>query len=253
MKVYAYMKRGLRHQEGVCEDAVLLENVVLNTGSMELILDGSFLVGVADGVGGSASGEIASGITMLSLAQNASTFNHVDVLKGYMEEVNHRIYLIGEESELCDHMATTFVGLLHTQDASYVIWIGNSRLYQVSEENGSCFVTQLTMDHNQKNDLMKQGKVLEENLRGDALTGYVGMPEERFKSCLSAGQIFMPGTKRFFLTTDGVHDHIDTEQLQDLFCSEKSPTELLQEISNTAIKCGSQDDISIVMLEWEAE
>lgn len=244
MTVYGYVQKGIHHWGGVCQDTVMLGNLVMGTGSTGVTLpdDFDFMLGVADGVGGVRGGDVASGLVMSALSRMDCGSQSAEDVCTMLFRVNALIREIGRKSMECYSMATTFVGFhMHRGEAS-VIWAGNSRLYQVTEEN----VEQLTVDHNQMNDWMASGQT--GSGRGDALTVYLGMAEGRLEARLEREPIYLPGTKRIFLTSDGVHDHIPEDVLRELFLSDGNEEELPAKIAEAALQCGSTDDISVVML-----
>ena len=244
MTVYGYVRKGTHHWGGVCQDTVMLGNLVMGEGSMSVSLPENydFMLGVADGVGGMRAGDVASGLAMSTLSRLDCGAQSAENVCRLLFRVNALIREIGRKSMDCYSMASTFVGFhMHRGEAS-VIWAGNSRLYQVTEGD----VQQLTVDHNQKNDWLESGQ--KGSGRGDALTVYLGMSEGRLEARLDREPIYLPGTKRIFLTSDGVHDHIPEAELRALFLSEGSEEELPAKIAEAALKCGSTDDISVVML-----
>lgn len=244
MMVYGYGQKGIHHRGGVCQDTVLLGHAVMGEGELSLALPENFLVGIADGVGGMRAGDAASGLAMSDLARRNCGGKTAAEVCADLLALNEKIREIGRQAESCSGMASTFVGLhVHGGEAS-VIWAGNSRLYQVTGED----VELLTADHNQRNDWLESGRWGAGN--GEALTVYLGMPCARLKERLEMEKIYLPGTERFFLTSDGVHDHIPEASLRALFLSGKPGEELLPEIAGEAVKNGSTDDISIVMAEW---
>ena len=251
MIVYAYVKKGEHHRNGVCQDTVLLSHLVMSSGSIRIAVPQKFLVGVADGVGGHRAGEAASGLTASLLSQAGGENLPVEALRIRLAQVNETIAQIARGTEKCRGMASTFVGFYRLGEKAYVLWAGNSRLYQVTGDAGH--VMQLTVDHNQKNDWLENGEIdsLDGVKGGEALTAYVGMPEAGFAKRLETEEIYLPGTKRFFLTSDGIHDHIPPEKLAELMGSGRPAEELLPELANEAVAGGSTDDRSVVMLEWE--
>lgn len=254
MIVYAYVQKGLHHEDSVCQDTILLNHIVASSGTVQLNLPDKFLLGVADGVGGENAGEVASAITMTALSQCGGQDAGIEKVKQMLYSASEKIAEIAHRTEICRGMASTFVGLYCGEGEAYVLWAGNSRLYQVTE-GSSRNVQQLTVDHNEKNEWLESGRIdsLEQARGGEALTAYVGMSGTALKRRLETEQVYLPGTKRFFLTSDGIHDHISEQTLKELLLSKKPGEELLPELAGTAIENGSTDDMSVVMLEWEED
>ncbi len=50
------------------------------------------------------------------------------------------------------------------------------------------------------------------------------------------------------MTSDGIHDYVDIDIMEDIVCSEKSNAEKCDDIFNIALNSGSCDDMSIVIV-----
>ncbi len=244
MTVYGYVKKGIHHRDGVCQDTMMLGDLVMGEGSAKVSLPENFMLCVADGVGGMRAGDIASGIALSSLARLNCGEKNVEEVCGLIFQVNALIREIGTSSSLCDGMASTFVGFHMYQGKASVLWAGNSRLYQVTETNA----LQLTVDHNRQNDWLESGQM--GHGRADALTVYLGMSESGLENRLGKEEVYLPGTRRIFITSDGVHDHIPEETLRALFLSGENEETLPERIAEEALENGSDDDISIILLAF---
>lgn len=50
------------------------------------------------------------------------------------------------------------------------------------------------------------------------------------------------------MTSDGIHDYVDIDYMEEIICSEKFPQEKCNELMQTASHNGSVDDNSIVLI-----
>lgn len=258
MKAYAYVKKGLSHKKGVCEDTVLVGNTVLKGGYLEQELPEYFLVGVADGVGGEASGEIASGLTMLRLAELDAAKLTMEEVKSKLDEVSGEIYAVGKDHSDFSEMSSTLILGGVVTDGEFFANVGNSRLYRCVERNGIRQLSSESEDHTLLNDLMRFGEPEELSIgdvintpKAGLLTSYVGMPRQAFKRKLEVEELEFEGTVRFVLTSDGIHDHISYEDLKRFICGETMSERELEEVIEKAVEAGSKDDLSVVVIELE--
>lgn len=272
-KAYGYVRKGLSHKNGVCQDKVLLGNTICGGGFVQVELADEFLAGVADGVGGHKAGEYASGLTMLYLSQIEADRENWQQIREILADINSIVRATGKSQEAFEGMASTLTLLGVKKSGNFYMQLGNSRLYKVVNKDGDRMLVKVTDDHNNYFKWMQEG-VRPEHLAGLGeeelkqcpeafyLTSYVGMTDERFGRELDCQEVSRTdAVERFFLTSDGVHDHLNYEELQELFCDRDDPESLLKAVADKAVENGSRDDISVVLLErseektdiWKAE
>ena len=252
--IYSYVQKGLSHREDVCEDTALLGNSILREGYAESVAGSYFLAGVADGIGGMPAGELASRETMKRLSQYEPDRLLLTDCRSYLEEINDHIRGIGETRPDCRGLGCTLTLLGNLREGLYVFQLGNSRLYKATDKS----LILLTMDHNIGRDEFREGMLDEEELerlmcspKAAYLTSFIGMDRERFTEKLEYRELKHSEETTYFLTTDGIHDHLSYEELSVLMRAELPPEKLLKEMAEQAVKSGSVDDISIVMVKGE--
>ena len=136
---------------------------------------GLFLV--ADGMGGHASGEVASKMAVDAMHEFFSQTQEdpertwpykMDRSKGYEENrlitgiklANLRIYDSAQREAKKRGMGTTFVGLFTANDGVYVAHVGDSRCYRFRDGK----LEMLTEDHSLLNDYIKANKLTPEEI-----------------------------------------------------------------------------------------
>jgi len=253
MIAYAYVKKGLHHDEGVCEDTVVLGNQLVKGGFVKVDLGEHFIVGVSDGVGGVSAGDIASGISALALSQlNAEEIARIDVIEA-IDEANEKVYEIGETVPSMKDMAATFTVFGNVLDGQFIFQLGNSRMYEIVNWGMGPTLVQLTRDHNRLNDFIAKGVDTEEIIgtrEAEVLTTYMGMRRDIFENAkdINTDHSTSESTQRIFITSDGIHDHIPADELSEAFFANGKPEEILRNIADLALERGSRDDISIILL-----
>src|SRR5450432_446534 len=132
---------------------------------------------VADGMGGHASGEVASKMAVDSMqeffAQTSDdperTWPYkMDRSKGYEENrlitaiklANLRIYETAQRESKKRGMGTTFVSIHSANDGVYVAHVGDSRVYRFRDGK----LEPLTEDHSLLNDYIKMKRLTEEEI-----------------------------------------------------------------------------------------
>src|SRR5690349_9925335 len=141
------------------------------------ILEDSGLYIVADGMGGHASGEVASKMAVDAMreffAATASdperTWPYkMDRSKGYEENrlitgiklANLRIYESAQRDARQRGMGTTIVSLFAVEDGVYIAHVGDSRVYRMRDGH----LEQITEDHSLLNDYIKMKRLTPEEI-----------------------------------------------------------------------------------------
>lgn len=142
-----------------------------------LMLPEECLYVVADGMGGHASGEIASRIAVDELGefyrltgqdQELTWPYKMDKARNYDENrlatgiklANMRIFERAAQTPVYKGMGTTIVSVHFTPEAVYVAHVGDSRVYRYRKGQ----LTQLTEDHSLLNDYLKARKLTQEEI-----------------------------------------------------------------------------------------
>ncbi|MFH1809524.1 MAG: Stp1/IreP family PP2C-type Ser/Thr phosphatase [Pseudomonadota bacterium] len=142
-----------------------------------LLVDSENLFVVADGMGGHASGEVASQIAIESLKDFFKrTSDNDEVTWPFKEEkglkyeenrlvtsiklANQRIFETSNSEARLKGMGTTIVSALFTDGTAYLGHVGDSRAYRVR----SGAIEQLTEDHSLLNDYIKANKLTPEEI-----------------------------------------------------------------------------------------
>ena len=183
---------------------------------------------VADGMGGHASGEVASAIAVHTIRD--VVFTERDLLgsadvdgTGQMELVALLEYAVHSASARIFHkaqqepekrgMGTTVVALLTIGARGFIAYVGDSRIYL--SRNG--VVYPLTEDHSLMNELIRSGKVKADEFAvspyanfKNAMTRAVGVYEHVEVDILDFE--ILPGDA-FLLCSDGLYDYLDDAEI----------------------------------------
>ncbi len=132
---------------------------LVREGNEDSAYAGAHLVAVADGMGGHAAGEVASSITIDTLAEVdvPATAGSLDdaqtALPHAVREANERIRAVVDEHPRLDGMGTTATAAVWTGSVLVVAHVGDSRAYLL---HGGKF-EQITHDHTYVQALARRG------------------------------------------------------------------------------------------------
>lgn len=235
--IYVSTRAGSNHQ--VSEDAVLVGQEILRDNDMELPKVESGFVCVADGVGGNSGGEKASQFVLESLSNLQKYENLYDVLR----EINNNLISQSARESTDIEMATTLTGVCFEGDQCKLIHIGNTRLYV---KQGS-YLKQLTSDHTTYNWLKSTGQLdAAERCKKSEITNCFGGGHAELFSKLHVADISV--SPLMILTSDGIHDYIDIDTLEDVICREGDFMTKCNTLINIARDKGSNDDLTVVII-----
>ena len=222
---------------------------------------------VADGMGGQASGEIASKVAVqsvedfvlrsraeditwpipyrkgLSLAQNR--------LLAAAAHANDRIRNLSKENPSMKGMGTTLVGATIEGNYLAVVNIGDSRLYRIRDGQ----IEQITQDHNLAWEQERMGLLTKEEAcqhpQRHILTSALGIELiENIRIDLSR----VPIRKKdlFLMCSDGLNDMLSDEKIGERITSPESQSleEMGLSLIREANRAGGKDNITVVLLSF---
>ena len=218
-------------------------------------LDGSHLFVVCDGMGGMKGGSTASKEAVRVIIEEVAASNESEpenLLINALQRANTAIYQLGQKKEDLRGMGTTVVALLITDDKATAAHVGDSRIYQLRGKH-KIF---RTFDHSMVFDLVKQGKLTEEQARLSADSNFInralGMKPEVDVE-INGNLPFLKGD-RFLLCTDGISGMVEEQKLLKMTDSKKTINETVKditdEIDNMGVESGGgHDNLTALLVE----
>lgn len=243
MKVYATTQIGVG--KNVCDDSVLVNDVILNNDSAELC-DGEIkIICVADGVGGNSGGKDASQFVLNQLA-SISDINDIADLKAKLLFINDELINYAKNEAEKKQMATTLTGITKCDDKLILFHIGNTRLYAMQ----GAYLKQISKDHTTYQHLMMRGYYEEaEACNKNEIMYCFGGGNDSFAAGLTVSEIYdgeIP--KTLILTSDGIHDYVDIDDIEEIIAKEDDDAIIANKLIGRAREEGSTDDASIVLI-----
>jgi PPM family protein phosphatase len=216
-------------------------------------LPGTFtsLAGLADGMGGYASGDVASRLALTILRQVALDMRGSmpeKVLRRGVETANLEVYKTARELD-AGRMGTTLTAAYIAGDQLFLAHVGDSRAYLLRNGNIRC----LTNDHSVVGDLVRSKLIPPEAVRThekrSILTRSVGL--ELFVSPEITSHKLAVGD-RLILCSDGLWSAVEDEKMASVASRIKAPEALGRELIEQAIANASDDNCSIVVADIHA-
>ncbi len=230
------------------------------------ILEDSGLYIVADGMGGHASGEVASKMAVEAMkeffAATASdperTWPYkMDRSKGYEENrlitgiklANLRIYEAAQRDARQRGMGTTIVTIFAVEDGVYIAHVGDSRVYRVRDGK----MEQLTEDHSLLNDYIKMKRLTPEEIANfphkNVIVRALGMKDTvkvdtRFEQP-QANDVYV-------LCSDGLSGPVTDEDLLEITKTAPDLKTAASRMIERANANGGPDNITCVLCRWVA-
>ena len=204
---------------------------------------------VADGMGGTQGGALASRMAISGLETELQLFSSapsVPELQNLLSALNKRIYLAAQQDPNLAGMGTTLVGLVFSVDTVIAVHVGDSRAYRVRGDT----ISQLTEDHTLIKELIKTGSVdpSEEKSHPIAhmLTKSLGPVSHVLADC---NQYNNPAQENdtYILCSDGLYNYISTEEILAVVL-QNSPDDASKILINLANQRGGADNITVLVI-----
>lgn len=212
--------------------------------------DGTLLVVVADGIGGSRSSDVAAQITVDHLGrqfQAASPNSSLEAIRWFAREVqliNDEILQKSTENPKYQGMGTTLVAAIIFDQAMVVANIGDSRGYVLHDN----LLTQVTIDHSLVNELVKHGDITEEEARNypqnNIITRAIGVSAD---ARIEVNRFDLGAGDQILLCSDGLSKMITREQMMGVLESDLSLTEKCSQLIKMANEAGGPDNITVLI------
>jgi protein phosphatase len=220
---------------------------------------------VADGMGGHASGEVASKMAVETVAEHfRATAEDAELTWPYKLDANERwdanrltvgiklanlkIYDKAQRDENCHGMGTTIVATLFLDDRVLIGHVGDSRVYRYRDG----LLSQLTEDHSLLNDYIRMKKLTAEEVgkfpHKNVIVRALGM-KESVQVDLLADQLRLGDT--YLLCSDGLSGMVDDQGLAEILADEPDLDKTCERLIHAANRSGGVDNITCVLARLE--
>ena len=225
----------------ISEDSVLVGNQVYSNVTDTVDIPAEGLICVADGVGGNNAGEEASSFVLNALSDYQ--WSGESAMREKLIDINHQLVSNSKEDARLTNMATTLSGVYFKDGELKIIHVGNTRVYAMQGH----YLKQLTSDHTVYNWLKSLGRTEEaEACNKNEITSCFGGGDEKLIEKLYIQSV--NEVKTLLLTSDGIHEYVSIDDLEDIINSDIQNDEKCGAIQEAALLAGSKDDITAVLI-----
>ncbi len=209
------------------------------------------LFAVADGMGGAQAGEVASGLAASALEGGSPELGGLERVDALIQEANRRIFARASTDPSASGMGTTMTVALVEGMTVVFGHVGDSRAYLVRGDT----MEQLTEDHSLVNELVKSGKLSEEEAhihpQRSVITRAVGtdpdVDVDAFAIEAEDGDVFL-------LCSDGLTDMVEDVDILDLVDRNRGDLKkAVRALVQFANKEGGEDNITAVAFRISAD
>lgn len=199
---------------------------------------------VADGMGGAAAGEVASGLTTAEVEKRVAAGND---LVDAIQAAHEAILSAAAEGQGRAGMGSTVVCLRLYRDAYEIAWVGDSRAYLLRQG----VLRPLTRDHSLIQYLIERGELTAAEARRHPYRSVItqavgGVGTARPIPDHVTGKV-QPGD-RFLLCTDGLTDELDTDQLLTLLRDAADAQKASDALVEAAVAAGGNDNVTAMVV-----
>ncbi len=208
---------------------------------------------VADGMGGHAAGEVASGIAVDVLRELADRDDLTAAeVKRQVALANERI--LGAVADQPDQrgMGTTVAGIALVTAGGSDHWavfnVGDSRVYRVIDGR----LTQITVDHSEVRELMDAGVITAAEARTHPLRNVVTRSLGTDAQADPDVWVFPPfAGERFVICSDGLTNELTDDEIAEVLAELDEPQEAAEELVRNAVQAGGRDNVTVVVVALE--
>ena len=211
----------------------------------------AYLLGIADGLGGHACGEIASQIACRELAGSADDIlgRRPDVaekrMRGKFFQIDKILRLQAARQRSCLDMGTTLSAIAFLHKQAVVAHVGDSRIYRLRRGN----LKKLTTDHSLVQELIDEGSITEDMAANhpfrNKLTRVVGTGEPL--EAVETSRCVIAQGDRYLLCTDGLYGDITSDEIVAILSGFPAPRQAAEKLLSLALQLGGHDNATAIV------
>jgi protein phosphatase len=208
---------------------------------------------VADGMGGHAAGELASGTIVNTIAQKALAElmpaqaekpDCGDWLRQAVEAANREVFSL-RKSKGTD-MGSTLVSAVLEGNRAYIAHVGDSRAYLIQASG----IQQITIDHSLVERLVATHQITRQEARHhpqrNVIYRTVGDKSE-IEVDISVRKLAVGD--QLLLCSDGLSGMVDDEAIRDIVLQSTSPQAACEALINAANAAGGEDNVTAILIK----
>lgn len=205
---------------------------------------------VADGMGGHRAGDKASSFAVEEFVEGIkkSAKDHpLLLMRETIEQVNENLYQLASSTPEYNGMGTTFVAATILDQIIYIMNIGDSRLYGLSEK-----IKQITLDHSLVEELVRSGQLTKEEAKNhpqkNVITRALGV-DGKIKADFF--EVDLSEVESILLCSDGLTNMVNDKTIEYVLKNAKTLEKAVEVLISLANDNGGHDNISVVIVKKE--
>lgn len=204
------------------------------------------LFAVADGMGGHEAGEIASEITVNTLAELAPSHLDAEGLTAAVEAANYNVMKAPRQGIGRNGMGTTLTAAMLEGERLLIAQVGDSRAYLLHKGH----LQQITRDHSLMADLIESGQITPEEAKYHpnrsvitrAIGSDINMRPDIYELNVSAGD-------RVLICSDGLSSMVSNHAIEAIMRRQDEPQRCADELVQTALENGGADNVTVIVAD----
>ena len=197
---------------------------------------------VADGMGGHASGDVASRIVKETLLQTSTS-----PLEEAVQKAHEAVATAAANTPAYNNMGSTVVALRVANRKGEVVWVGDSRAYLWRDRA----LRPLSRDHSFLEMLREQGSLTDTEMRGHPNKNLVTQTLGISKPRPSVTNVPLRTGDWLLLCSDGLNDELDDKEIAKLLKTCNAPEGAAEALISAALSKGGKDNVSVVIVEYD--
>ena len=199
---------------------------------------------VADGMGGHARGDYASGVVAEACVHFVKSSSLAASIRG-LEEKLRGAHHSCRNSFRGERVGSTVAVLFAYGQYGFLLWAGDSRVYRL--RNGS--LTQMTQDHTVAQEKVARGELRAGQVpfhpSAHVLTRAVGVHQTLH---LELDYDVVQKGDRFLICSDGLYNELTAAEIQQ-YLAQSTKEEALDSLLDSALANGGRDNITAVIVD----
>lgn len=208
------------------------------------------LFAVADGMGGHAAGEIASGICVRTLAEmpqlaTGERTATAAVVQQYLASADERI-----RTATGSQAGTTVSGVVVVEQLGIPYWlvmnIGDSRTYRLSQGG----FAQVSVDHSEVQELVDSGEITPDQAtvhpRRHVVTRALGTGDE---TVADYWMVPVEDGDRIMVCSDGLNAELTDDDIFRLLSAAGHPQDAVDALIEAALRSGGRDNVTVIVVD----
>ncbi len=198
---------------------------------------------VADGMGGHAAGQVASGIVKDVML----THSKEPDLGTVARQAHEAVLSAAQEREEWRGMGSTLVAARVAKRTCEVLWVGDSRAYLWRAGK----LSHLTHDHSFLETLRAEGLMSETEIQSDPRRHQITQGLGQGTPVPSSSSTPLRRGDRILLCSDGLHDEVSDDGIATVIAAHSDPAEAATALIHAALENVGHDNVSVIVVNYE--